>query len=270
MTLGTQMLPPAPGNYSNKGREGIEVTENDSPLIFLKEKDKRTNMIKPATSKKLQPADHFNIIHEIRNPVTAIRLANDAIKELSADANLHPEELTIYTKIITDNIRAIEELIKELLTVKKDKENRLKPVDIGSIIDDSLRKAEDRIFLRKIKVVKSYPQGMMVKADSEKLSLAFLNIIVNATEAICKNGKIWITVYQSQKDIKVIFKDNGSGMEPEVASRLFTKRYSGKPEGLGVGLMHVKQILDEHEASVSVYSEPGSGTTFLITFKNTE
>jgi signal transduction histidine kinase len=270
MTSDTQMHPTTPGNYSNKGSEKIEDAEKDSPLNFLKEKNKRTNMINPVTSKKLQPADHLTIIHEIRNPITAIRLANDAIKELSADANLHPEELNIYTKIITDNIKVIEELIKELLAVKKDKGSKFKLTDIGSIIDDSLRKAEDRIFLKKIKVVKSYQQGMMVQADSEKLSLAFLNIVINATEAIYKNGKIWITVYQSQKDIKVIFKDNGSGMEPEVASRLFTKRYSGKPDGLGIGLIHVKQILDEHEASVSVYSEPGNGTTFLITFKNIE
>ena len=109
---------------------------------------------------------------------------------------------------------------------------------------------------------------MLVQANLESLSLAFSNIIVNAIEAVSENeGKIWITAYQTKDKVNVIFKDNGAGMEPEVAHHMFEKNFSKKSKGLGVGLSHVKDALDSHNASVSVNSEPGTGTTILIEFK---
>jgi signal transduction histidine kinase len=99
------------------------------------------------------------------------------------------------------------------------------------------------------------------------LSVVFLNIIVNAIEAVKEGeGKIWITAYEVKDKVKVIFKDNGAGMEPEVANHMFEKNFSKKSKGLGVGLAHVKQVLDVHNALVSVNSEPGTGTTILIEF----
>ncbi len=80
-------------------------------------------------------------------------------------------------------------------------------------------------------------------------------------------GNLWITVYQLKNEVKVVFKDNGSGMEPDVAHHMFDKNFSNKGKGLGVGMSHVKEILALHRASISVNSEPGSGTTIIVAFQ---
>ena len=117
-------------------------------------------------------------------------------------------------------------------------------------------------------VSKSYSPGLLVNGNAEQLSIVFLNIIVNAIEAVKEGeGNLWITVYQLRNEVKVVFKDNGCGMEPDVAIHMFDKNFSGKTKGLGVGMSHVHEILALHQASISVNSEPGTGTTIILAFK---
>jgi signal transduction histidine kinase len=205
-------------------------------------------------------------IHEIRNPLTAISLANQSIQE-QIQAEQLPDSVFACTAIIQKNIGEIEKMLKELLTAGTSEKMETIPVDVCFAIENCLRKTDDRIFLKKIDVNKSYTPGLLVRGNAENLSVVFLNIIVNAIEAVKEGeGKIWITAYEVKDKVKVIFKDNGAGMEPEVANHMFEKNFSKKSKGLGVGLAHVKQVLDVHNALVSVNSEPGTGTTILIEF----
>ena len=206
-------------------------------------------------------------IHEIRNPLTAISLANQSIQEQIQMEQL-PDSIFECTAIIHKNISNIENMLKDLLTARSGERTEAMPVDVCFAIENCLSKTNDRIFLRKIEIHKSYTPDLLIKGNPEKLALAFSNIIVNAIEAVKEGeGKIWITAYQVKDKVKVIFKDNGAGMEPEVANHMFEKNFSGKSKGLGVGLAHVKEVLDGHNAAVSVNSEPGTGTTILVEFK---
>lgn len=141
------------------------------------------------------------------------------------------------------------------------------PVEICHVVDISLKRAKDRFFLKNVSITKSYTPGHFVRGNAEKLALAFLNIIINAIESMQNSeGKLWVAVYRTEEDIKVVFKDNGSGMDPELASRIFESGFSNKPGGFGIGLTHVKDILDEHRASVTVVSKSGTGTSVILTF----
>ena len=207
------------------------------------------------------------IIHEIRNPLTAISLVNQSLLEEIQHGDL-PSTLNPFTAIISKNINRIECLLKDLLYLNAASESEFVLTDLCDVIERSLEKADDRIFLKKVEVTRSYNQGIFINGDAEKLSVAFLNLIVNAIEAVRENeGKIWITVYRVKNEVRVVFKDNGLGMEPDVAMRMFDKNFSGKATGLGVGLTHVKEILEEHHASVSVSSEPDTGTLIVVRFK---
>jgi signal transduction histidine kinase len=206
-------------------------------------------------------------IHEIRNPLTAISLANQSIQEQIQMEQL-PDSVFACTAIINKNIIMIEKILKDLLTASTGEKTTMMPIDVCFAIENCLCKTDDRIFLKKIEIHKSYAPGLLVQGNVESLSVAFSNIIVNAIEAVRESeGKIWITAYEVKDKVKVIFKDNGDGMEPEVANHMFEKNFSKKSKGLGVGLSHVKDVLDRHNASVSVNSEPGTGTTILIEFK---
>ena len=207
------------------------------------------------------------IIHEIRNPLTAISLANQSLREEIQFDNL-PLSLNIFTDIVSKNVNRIEALLKDLLSVNCESKIEFAPTDICGMIEECLEKADDRIFLKQVDVSRSYSPGLLINGNAEKLSLVFLNIIINSIEAVKEGeGYLWITVYQLKNEVKVVFKDNGSGMEPEVADHMFDKNFSSKGKGLGVGMSHVKEILALHHASISVNSEPGTGTTITLAFK---
>src|SRR5215469_7420437 len=230
----------------------------------------------PATQKNMitETEQKFNslenlikmIVHEIRNPLTSIALANQLMQQELSDG-LSVTSVTRYSDIISGNIFRIEELLKDLLSANDMRGLEFDTVDIYDIIETTLGKAKDRIFLKGLDVVKDYGTNLLINGNAEKLSLAFLNIVINAVEATkIGEGRIWISAYRMNDEIKLVFQDNGMGMEPDVASHMFDKNFSCKSKGLGVGLCHVKEILEWHKASVSVVSEPGTGTSFLITF----
>jgi signal transduction histidine kinase len=207
------------------------------------------------------------IIHEIRNPLTAISLANQSLREEIQDDGL-PLSFNVYTDIVSKNITRIEALLKTLLSINCPGKVEFVPTDICDVIERCLERADDRIFLKEVEVSRSYSPGLLINGNAEQLSIVFLNIIVNAIEAVKPGeGNLWITVYQLKSEVKVVFKDNGCGMEPEVAVHMFDKNFSNKGKGLGVGMAHVKEILAAHNATVTVNSEPGTGTTIILAFK---
>jgi signal transduction histidine kinase len=217
-----------------------------------------------------QNKEKFNrlIVHELRNPLTSIALANQLLIE-ALEEDEAPSSLFDLTDIISKNIKRIQNMLKDMLEPKIGQVSRFVSMDLCHVIDDSLNKARDRIFLRNVDVIKDYRPEFVVSCDPEKLSLAFLNIIINSLEALrIERGKLWISIREAADSVKIVFKDNGIGMKPSIASKIFDENFSLKPHGLGIGLALVKQVLDEHNASISVESEPGHGTTTTIEFKN--
>lgn len=207
------------------------------------------------------------IIHEIRNPLTAISLANQSLREEIQYDSL-PLSFNVYTDIVSKNINRIEALLRTLLSINCQGKIELVPIDICNVIEQCLQKADDRIFLKKLDVSRSYCPGVLINGNTEQLSIVFLNIIINAIEAVKEGeGNLWITVYQLKNDVKVVFKDNGCGMDPEVAVHMFDKNFSSKGKGLGVGMAHVKEILALHGASISVNSKTDTGTTIMLVFR---
>jgi signal transduction histidine kinase len=205
-----------------------------------------------------------SIVHEIRNPLTAISLANQSLND---EAGYVDPSLQVFTDIVAKNIDRIETILRELLHVNEPGNCGFAPMDICDVIEKSLQRADDRVFLKKVKVVKSYGFDLLVNGDGEKLGVVFLNIIINALEAVTERGKLWITVYKAKDEIKVVFKDNGSGMDGHTTGRMFDRNFSRKPNGTGVGLATAKEILERHGANIEVNSEVGSGTTIVISFK---
>ena len=136
------------------------------------------------------------------------------------------------------------------------------------MLDDALQLAEDRITLNNIKVVKKYDQNICrISVDKEKIKIAFLNIIVNAIEAMEPgNGMLTVSTYEQYDKCMVEIEDNGSGMDQETLNKLFEPYYSKKAKGTGLGLTNTENIILSHKGAINVESEPGKGTRFIITF----
>ena len=206
------------------------------------------------------------IAHEVRNPLTNLNLALD---QLRSDLPADNESVKLYGDIIQRNADRIEQLVGEMLNSSKPKELNLQLFPVNDILDDTVALAMDRINLNQIKLKKKYSGDLPgILVDREKIKIAFLNIVINAIEAMSpENGELMIAASLQDKLIVIEIADNGKGIAAEDAKKLFDPFFTGKQSGMGLGLTSTKNILNSHNAEVEVKSEVGKGTTFYIYFK---
>jgi signal transduction histidine kinase len=143
-------------------------------------------------------------------------------------------------------------------------ELQLSPVDICYALQSSLTSAEARILLNKVSISKNFSPGILVLGNAEKLSLAFLNILMDTVTPIKHEGRLWVSAYQCNDRVRVVFKNHVTGTTPETADDAPGK---SKPAAFGTGMINARQILDRHNVSVSENVVPGVGTTILLTFE---
>lgn len=208
------------------------------------------------------------IAHEVRNPLTNLNLALEHLRdEMPADN----EAVKIYSEIIERNAKRIDTLITEMLNSSKPKELNLELVQVSDILNETIALATDSLTLNQIKLHKEYAETPRMLVDREKLKIAFLNIIVNAVDAMERGkGELLVKVVLANNHILVTITDNGKGIPAEDIEKLFDPFFTEKPGGMGLGLTSTKNIISSHNASVDVESTVGKGTSFIFSFKLAE
>lgn len=205
--------------------------------------------------------------HELRNPLASIGMVNEVLKQRVKAEGL--ENVDNYFEILKRSTKTLNALVTNLLNASNYTPPVLKSEDLGEILDSSLEKAADRIYLSGIKVYKKYNGKFPILADKEKLEIAILNILVNASEAVIPGkGIISIEILEHKTDFKLKITDNGEGMDQEQIDHLFEAFYTKKDKGMGIGMNSVKNILDEHDAKIYVESKVNEGSTFCLYFHN--
>jgi signal transduction histidine kinase len=203
--------------------------------------------------------------HEVRNPLTNINLACEQLR-----AEVEDEDSQIFFTMIRRNADRINQLVSDLLATTR-AELSFSTASINDILDASLDLAMDRIQLNQIKVIKNYDQNVCsLPVDVEKIKIAFLNIIVNAIEAMDDNGILEINTQNVDHKCVVTITDNGKGMTQSEVDRLFEPYFTTKEKGNGLGLANSQNIIIGHKGSISAESEFGKGTSFTIAFSTGE
>lgn len=206
------------------------------------------------------------IAHEVRNPLTNLNLALEQLKDEMPREN---ESASLYADIIERNADRIEQLITEMLDSSRPKELNLELTPVSDVLDDTIGLTVDRLNLNRIKLERKFDKDLpRVLLDREKIKIAFLNIIINAVEAM-QPGKGVLRITTGQKDSRLVVSiiDNGKGIAADEIEKLFDPFFTGKPGGMGLGLTSSKNIFNSHNASVEVISQLQAGTTFHIYFK---
>jgi signal transduction histidine kinase len=241
----------------NKYRKELETKLDDltkvhAELLQLKSLEKFTSTGRIART----------IAHEVRNPLTNIGLASEQLKD-----SVNAEETALFISMIKRNADRINILVSELLNSTKFAELAQEKVSVNKLLDDSMALAHDRVALQGLSVNKNYDQTICeITADAEKLKIAFLNIIVNAIEAMEPGkGVLNLTTKQVNNRCIVIINDNGAGMDKETQAKLFEPYFTSKEKGNGLGLTNTQNIILNHKGNIKVESEPGVGTSFIIT-----
>jgi PAS domain S-box-containing protein len=204
------------------------------------------------------------LAHEVRNPLNNINLAVEQL-----DYTLDSEnENKLYMDIIRRNSKRIGDIITELVNSARPAEMFMERKSLQEIMDDSISAALDRITLQRVKLQVRYAdQPAYIFADPQKMKIAFLNIIINAVEAMEEEkGELTIIISTDSRRHTVHINDNGSGISEENLSRLFEPYFTSKRNGLGLGLAATLNILQSHKAHIDVSSALNKGTFFTITF----
>jgi signal transduction histidine kinase len=203
------------------------------------------------------------LAHEVRNPLNNIQMSVEQLIPINQS-----EDDTPFLEIIHRNSKRINDLITELLDSSRPTEMIFKRVILQTVLDESISAALDRITLQRISMKVSYPDvPCYIQADADKLKVAFLNIIINAVEAMRdRPGELSIKVTPSALQYAVEIADNGCGIPQESISKLFEPYFTSKRNGMGLGLAATLNILQTHKAHIDVRSKEDVGTTFVIAF----
>lgn len=207
------------------------------------------------------------IAHEVRNPLTNINLATNQLKE---DLKISNEDDLYLFDMISRNSNRINQLISDLLSSTKFAELHFEENNIVEILEEALLLAKDRIELNKIKVVKNFQFNNKIQVDKEKLKIAFLNLIINAIEAMEKNTinpTLTINTTCKNDDVTISISDNGIGLDEESLSKIFEPYFTSKHKGNGLGLTNTQNVILNHKGEIEVKSNLNVGTTFMVTLK---
>jgi PAS domain S-box-containing protein len=205
------------------------------------------------------------LAHEVRNPLNNIQLS---VANLRSSGPAHAPDAPEYLEIIDRNSQRINDLINDLMDSTRFHKMRLEATSLQSVMNDAIVVVQDRLALNKIQLDTIYsPTPAMALVDKEKLRMAFLNLIINAIEAMEENkGRMTVSVTYKPDFHEVKIEDTGCGMTSDTAQKLFDPYFTTKPKGLGLGLATTQAIVVSHKATIDVSSEVGKGTVFTLVF----
>lgn len=210
-----------------------------------------------------------SLIHEIRNPLSAIKLNLDLIK---MEENLSDDVI----ESVNDSLSAtdrIEYMVDSLLSFARVVTHGKENISLNKLTLSAIDLLAVKATKYGVKINHELDDEISyVYADQNKLLQVLLNLITNAIESCEENngGKISIRTYTGESDnskkIYLIVEDNGVGISSENREKIFQDFYTSKENGTGLGLSVCKMLINEQHADISFESEPGIGTKFLITF----
>lgn len=203
------------------------------------------------------------IAHEIRNPLAGI---SGSVQLLSEETN-DPDQMKLM-KIIIKEIDRLNNLITEFLDYAKPEKKPDQTVDVAQIMDEVVQNIKLHSALAAGVQWDLHLKSEKVLGFSEKLKQCFLNIVINAVQALEGRSRpnIKISSQRSSGMVTVSISDNGAGMKPETLKRMFEPFHTTKTKGTGLGLAVTHKILEAHLAQVEIKSELGIGTEFIIKF----
>ncbi|WP_420573146.1 sensor histidine kinase [Kordia sp.] len=214
-----------------------------------------------------------NMTHEFKTPIATINLALDAVRNPKVIDD--KEKVKRYLRMIREENKRMHAQVENVLQISKLEKNQLdiskEEVDIHDLIEDAMSHIELIVEDRK-GYVKMHLEAndTMVMANDTHFTNVLVNVLDNAIKYTEGEPKIDIYTQVVKNNIQIKIKDQGQGMSKSVQKRIFEKFYREHTgdihnvKGHGLGLAYVKRIVDDHDGQISVESEKGKGSTFII------
>jgi signal transduction histidine kinase len=215
------------------------------------------------------------IAHEVNNPLNIISLGLYRMKDVRADLEkikdrLDPASLSEIDEVL-DEIRQCYEAIHSVVKNLREFSHRGKEggerVDIHRCLETTLQLLQSQ-FKDRVNLEKNYGEVKPILGSFAELNQVFMNILMNAFQAIPERGTVCVRTWMSDAKVKVSIEDTGVGITKENLRRIFDPFFTTKPvgKGLGLGLSIAYQVIERHKGSIEIESEENQGTKFILTF----
>ena len=211
------------------------------------------------------------VAHEIRNPLTVMKLLYHSLDLKFSSGDPRTKD----AKIIEDKMEHLNKIVEQILAFARTTEPKLTPVNLNELVDELGLLVRHKLNNQNIKLVRQLQETLpAVMGDAPQLEQAFLNLILNAAEAMPEGGTLTIrskeicaTPAETDKSTHVTleFKDTGKGMSEKMQKQAFTAVLATtKAKGTGLGLAIVGRIVETHHGQIRIQSRMGRGTTISI------
>jgi two-component system nitrogen regulation sensor histidine kinase NtrY len=204
------------------------------------------------------------VAHEIKNPLTPMKLSIQHLRQAYADRvkDFHIL-LDEVSRTIIDQVDALGRIAAEFSAYAKMPERQYEPCNVDDLLVDAIRLFDQETNVRFRSDLKG--EKVAIMADREELRRVFINVLRNAVQAIVGAGEIAVTTHLSDGQIDIVIADTGRGIPDEIKGRLFEPNFSTKSEGMGLGLAISKQTITDLKGRIEIESTVGKGTQVRIT-----
>jgi two-component system sensor histidine kinase HydH len=206
--------------------------------------------------------------HEIRNPLSSLDIHVQLLEEDIAQAppSMRDKAASRF-EIIHGELHRLENIVKHFLSLAGPSSLDLLPVGISKVVSHVCELLRPEAAARGIDIRTKLPDSLpIVAADAAQLTQALLNLVINAIQAVDRNGRVEVNGGVDEKDgvLTIAVHDTGPGISSDKLSAIFEPFFTTKAEGSGLGLWIVQQIITAHGGLVGVSNAPGGGAVFAV------
>ncbi len=201
------------------------------------------------------------IAHEIRNPLFIIRSSAEKLRDI------YPERREEIESYLIEEVDRLNCILTDYLLFAKDEPTRKAPFDLLKTLTRSLKSVRESIEGGRIELIGDFETAEAPFFGEEKrLQQSFLNILLNARQAITGNGTMTVTFSVTGGRYMIRFADTGIGISKRDIGKIFEPFFTTKTNGSGLGLAITKKVVEDHRGAIEVKSKPGTGTEVVVTF----
>ncbi|MFH1428705.1 MAG: ATP-binding protein [Candidatus Margulisiibacteriota bacterium] len=204
--------------------------------------------------------------HEIKNPMVALKTFTDILPSKYEDEKFRKR----YMEIVPAEVKRVNDLVEEMLSLARTKKQLFDPVDIFEVIKEVAGLCEHQFQENDVAFVPMINKWPKIKGVYNQIKQVFLNLFSNAAQAMPKGGELIVSGDVQEGRLHIRVTDTGIGISKERIAHVFEPFYTTRHEGTGLGLAITHKLIEDHDGTISVESKINQGTTFTVTFPVSE